>query len=237
MSKYHCPDATTLQSLRDMAHKLRIDSINATQASNSGWVTFCSFAVISSRMRANGVVVSISMCETSVGLKFVSGFSNFNSWFWRVEFVFKPFLASNSEMTLCTCVGINIHVFFQKHPDVLVSLSGLFCQKKWLTLGPILQSVRVNDWNAPTNYTSNTALFIEFSTILLSWTTFELDALENMFFQQTVWTCRMLLKLDNINSNVKTINTCIGVFLIDVWFHIEISMIKDISVWSRTLLS
>jgi len=47
----------------------------------------------------------------------------------------------------------------------------------------------------------------------------------------------MLLKLDNINSNVKTIDTCIGVFLIDVWFHIEISMIKDISVWSRTLLS
>lgn len=38
---YHRPDAKTLQSLKDIANKLRIDSINATQASNSGHPTSC----------------------------------------------------------------------------------------------------------------------------------------------------------------------------------------------------
>ncbi|XP_052779493.1 transketolase-like [Mya arenaria] len=44
MSAYHRPDAKNLQSLRDMANKLRIDSINATQASNSGHPTSCASA-------------------------------------------------------------------------------------------------------------------------------------------------------------------------------------------------
>lgn len=38
---YHRPDTKTVQSLKDIANKLRIDSINATQASNSGHPTSC----------------------------------------------------------------------------------------------------------------------------------------------------------------------------------------------------
>ena len=34
---YHCPDAKRLQTLRDIANKLRIHCIDATNASNSGW--------------------------------------------------------------------------------------------------------------------------------------------------------------------------------------------------------
>ncbi|RUS75717.1 hypothetical protein EGW08_016532 [Elysia chlorotica] len=41
MSKYHCPDAQTVQKLRDIANKLRIHSIQATDASNSGHPTSC----------------------------------------------------------------------------------------------------------------------------------------------------------------------------------------------------
>ncbi|KAH3819033.1 transketolase-like [Dreissena polymorpha] len=44
MAKYHCPDSKTLQSLGDMANQLRIDSIRATQASNSGHPTSCASA-------------------------------------------------------------------------------------------------------------------------------------------------------------------------------------------------
>lgn len=44
MSDYHCPDNMTLQSLRDMANQLRIDSVNATTASNSGHPTSCASA-------------------------------------------------------------------------------------------------------------------------------------------------------------------------------------------------
>lgn len=36
MAKYHKPDEKTLQGLRDIANKLRIHSIKATCASNSG---------------------------------------------------------------------------------------------------------------------------------------------------------------------------------------------------------
>ena len=36
MADYHRPDAKTLQTLKDLANKLRIDSIRATNASNSG---------------------------------------------------------------------------------------------------------------------------------------------------------------------------------------------------------
>lgn len=36
MSKYHRPDAKVIQSLKDIANKLRIHSINSTNASNSG---------------------------------------------------------------------------------------------------------------------------------------------------------------------------------------------------------
>lgn len=42
MPKYHKPEAKALQELKDIAHKLRIDSINATNASNSGHPTSCS---------------------------------------------------------------------------------------------------------------------------------------------------------------------------------------------------
>ncbi len=42
MTKYHKPEAKVLQELKDIAHKLRIDSINATNASNSGHPTSCS---------------------------------------------------------------------------------------------------------------------------------------------------------------------------------------------------
>uniref|UniRef100_A0A3B4WGL2 Transketolase n=1 Tax=Seriola lalandi dorsalis TaxID=1841481 RepID=A0A3B4WGL2_SERLL len=41
MSSYHKPDEKTLQGLKDVANKLRIHSINATCASNSGHPTSC----------------------------------------------------------------------------------------------------------------------------------------------------------------------------------------------------
>jgi len=41
MADYHCPDAKTVQELKDVANKLRIHSITATQASNSGHPTSC----------------------------------------------------------------------------------------------------------------------------------------------------------------------------------------------------
>lgn len=41
MTKYHKPEAKIVQELKDLAHKLRIDSINATNASNSGHPTSC----------------------------------------------------------------------------------------------------------------------------------------------------------------------------------------------------
>lgn len=41
MSKYHRPDAKLIQSLKDVANKLRIHSINSTNASNSGHPTSC----------------------------------------------------------------------------------------------------------------------------------------------------------------------------------------------------
>ncbi|KAK7605379.1 hypothetical protein V9T40_007237 [Parthenolecanium corni] len=41
MTKYHKPEAKVVQELKDLAHKLRIDSINATNASNSGHPTTC----------------------------------------------------------------------------------------------------------------------------------------------------------------------------------------------------
>lgn len=42
MTKYHKPEAKVLQELKDIAHKLRIDAIDATNASNSGHPTSCS---------------------------------------------------------------------------------------------------------------------------------------------------------------------------------------------------
>lgn len=36
MANYHKPESKTIQELKDIANKLRIDSINATQASKSG---------------------------------------------------------------------------------------------------------------------------------------------------------------------------------------------------------
>lgn len=36
MSEYHRPDAKSLQNLKDIANKLRIHSIQMTDASNSG---------------------------------------------------------------------------------------------------------------------------------------------------------------------------------------------------------
>lgn len=42
MTKYHKPETKVLQELKDMAHKLRIDSIESTNASNSGHPTSCS---------------------------------------------------------------------------------------------------------------------------------------------------------------------------------------------------
>lgn len=38
MTNYHKPESKTVQELKDIAHRLRIHSINATQASNSGLV-------------------------------------------------------------------------------------------------------------------------------------------------------------------------------------------------------
>lgn len=37
MTNYHKPEAKTVQELRDIAHRLRIDSIQATEASKSGY--------------------------------------------------------------------------------------------------------------------------------------------------------------------------------------------------------
>ena len=36
MAEYHRPDSRTVQELKDIANKLRIHSVKATQASNSG---------------------------------------------------------------------------------------------------------------------------------------------------------------------------------------------------------
>ncbi|KAL4226115.1 hypothetical protein ACF0H5_014102 [Mactra antiquata] len=44
MTEYHRPDSKTLQSLKDIANQLRIDSINATTASKSGHPTSCASA-------------------------------------------------------------------------------------------------------------------------------------------------------------------------------------------------
>ena len=44
MSNYHRPDAKVIQNLKDIANKLRIHSINATNASNSGWA--CDMPVV-----------------------------------------------------------------------------------------------------------------------------------------------------------------------------------------------
>jgi len=41
MAEYHCPDQKTLQQLRDIANRLRIDSIESTNASKSGHPTSC----------------------------------------------------------------------------------------------------------------------------------------------------------------------------------------------------
>ncbi|CAG5115215.1 unnamed protein product [Candidula unifasciata] len=41
MSNYHCPDSKTVQTLKDIANKLRIHSIESTNASNSGHPTSC----------------------------------------------------------------------------------------------------------------------------------------------------------------------------------------------------
>ncbi|GFO01902.1 transketolase [Plakobranchus ocellatus] len=41
MSQYHCPDNQTVQKLRDIANKLRIHSIRATDAGKSGHPTSC----------------------------------------------------------------------------------------------------------------------------------------------------------------------------------------------------
>lgn len=38
MADYHRPDQKKVQNLRDIANKLRVHSINSTNASNSGWV-------------------------------------------------------------------------------------------------------------------------------------------------------------------------------------------------------
>ena len=42
MAEYHRPDSRTVQELKDIANKLRIHSVKATQASNSGWVQLTS---------------------------------------------------------------------------------------------------------------------------------------------------------------------------------------------------
>lgn len=36
MDSYHKPESKTIQELKDIANKLRIDAINSTQASKSG---------------------------------------------------------------------------------------------------------------------------------------------------------------------------------------------------------
>jgi transketolase len=38
MADYHKPEGRTMQELKDIANKLRIDSITATSASKSGYV-------------------------------------------------------------------------------------------------------------------------------------------------------------------------------------------------------
>lgn len=40
MANYHKPESKTIQELKDIATKLRIHSINATQASKSGYVHY-----------------------------------------------------------------------------------------------------------------------------------------------------------------------------------------------------
>lgn len=46
MSEYHKPDSNYLQDLKDIANKLRIHSVKATSASNSGSVLCIILAVI-----------------------------------------------------------------------------------------------------------------------------------------------------------------------------------------------
>lgn len=72
MTDYHRPDSKTLQSLRVMANKLRIDSINATQASNSGHPTSCaSAAEIMSVLFFNTMHYSINFPRDPASDRFV----------------------------------------------------------------------------------------------------------------------------------------------------------------------
>ncbi|XP_048741477.2 transketolase-like protein 2 isoform X1 [Ostrea edulis] len=61
MSEYHRPDAKAVQNLKDIANKLRIHSIQMTDASNSGHPTSCcSIAEIMSVLFFNAMKYSIS---------------------------------------------------------------------------------------------------------------------------------------------------------------------------------
>ncbi|CAH1783241.1 unnamed protein product [Owenia fusiformis] len=61
MASYHCPDSKTLQEYKDVANKIRIHSINATNASNSGHPTSCaSMAEIMSVLFFNAMKYKVS---------------------------------------------------------------------------------------------------------------------------------------------------------------------------------
>eukprot|EP00112_Aurelia_sp_Birch-Aquarium-sp1_P019000 Seg4613.2 transcript_id=Seg4613.2/GoldUCD/mRNA.D3Y31 product="Transketolase-like protein 2" protein_id=Seg4613.2/GoldUCD/D3Y31 len=61
MAEYHCPDQKTLQTLRDIANRLRIDSIQSTNAAKSGHPTSCcSIAEIMSVLFFNTMKYKVS---------------------------------------------------------------------------------------------------------------------------------------------------------------------------------
>jgi len=47
MANYHKPEARTVQELKDIANKLRVHSITATNASKSGYVRMMFFFIVS----------------------------------------------------------------------------------------------------------------------------------------------------------------------------------------------
>lgn len=68
MSSYHCPDNKTLQTLRDIANKLRVHSIEATDASNSGWVTWSFQLIIGNANKWEGIdnyVYCLCICSSN----------------------------------------------------------------------------------------------------------------------------------------------------------------------------
>jgi len=69
MAEYHKPESKIIQQLQNIAHKLRIHSVKATQASKSGWVGFLSLTVSGWRCnRGKSAVATVPLRVDNNGL-------------------------------------------------------------------------------------------------------------------------------------------------------------------------